>query len=198
MPFKDRILVVDDEPSIRKTSEILFQQKGYEVITAANGFEALLELKRAQPDVIICDLNMPRMSGFEFLSIVRRRFPHMAVIAISGDYGGSLGGVIADAFFHKGHYTPEELIKRIANLIEQLPIRPHLSKPDKAPIWVPAHEDGYFVITCTECLRSFPVENHPNEKELRTTNCIYCDTELRFLASPENAAKKKSSPKSIQ
>jgi CheY-like chemotaxis protein len=198
MPFKYRILVVDDEPSILKSSEILFQQKGYEVITARDGFEALLELRRAQPDIIICDMSMPRMSGFELLSVVRRRFPHIGVIAISGDYGGSLGGVIADAFFHKGQYAPEELIQRIADVIEQSPIRPHIGKPDKAPLWVPANENNYFVITCTECLRSFPVENRPNEKDLRTTNCIHCEAELRFLSSPENAAKKSNGPKLIK
>jgi CheY-like chemotaxis protein len=58
------------------------ENKGYQVATADNGFDALLKLKEVViPDVIISDLNMPKMSGFEFLSVVRRRFPEISVIA---------------------------------------------------------------------------------------------------------------------
>jgi CheY-like chemotaxis protein len=53
----------------------LLHKEGYQVTTANNGFDALLKLKEVVPEVIISDLNMPKMSGFEFLSVVRRRFP---------------------------------------------------------------------------------------------------------------------------
>ena len=82
--FKYRILVADDEESIRATSTAILAHHGYEVRTAADGFAALVELRRSQPDILISDLRMPNMSGFELLSVVRRRFPHIAVIAISG------------------------------------------------------------------------------------------------------------------
>jgi CheY-like chemotaxis protein len=72
--LKFRILVVDDEECIREVFGQLLQREGYEVATAKDGFDALLKLKQFLPDVIISDLNMPRMSGFEFLSVVRRRF----------------------------------------------------------------------------------------------------------------------------
>ena len=45
----------------------------------------MIELRQSLPDMIISDLSMPNMSGFEFLSVVRRRFPHIPVIAISGN-----------------------------------------------------------------------------------------------------------------
>src|ERR1700724_3811521 len=96
--FNYRILVVDDDPSILQTSILVLENKGYEVRAAKDGFAALAELRRSVPDVIVSDLGMPQMSGFELLSVVRRRFPHIPVIAISGDYEGS-PGVIADAFF---------------------------------------------------------------------------------------------------
>src|SRR5512133_289933 len=107
--FNHRILVVDDEPAIRATADALLSSQGYEVITAVDGFDGLVQLRRSLPDLIVSDLSMPSMSGFEFLSVVRKRFPQLPVIAISGAYQGGLGGVIADAFFFKGQYSPEEL-----------------------------------------------------------------------------------------
>jgi CheY-like chemotaxis protein len=145
--FDYRILVVDDDPSILQTSILVLENKGYEVRAAHDGFAAVAELRRSVPDVIISDLGMPNMSGFELLSIVRRRFPHIPVIAISGQFEGSTNGVIADAFFSKAQYTVEQLFARIVELLEQSPLRPHLSKPEKAPVWVPRTDAGYFVVT---------------------------------------------------
>ena len=70
------------------------------------------------PDVIISDLGMPNMSGFELLSVVRRRFPHVPVIAISAKFDGSPNGVIADGFFSKAEYAPEQLFAKIGELLE--------------------------------------------------------------------------------
>jgi CheY-like chemotaxis protein len=83
-PSKQHILVVDDEKSIRETVAQLLRVRGYEVATPKDGFDALLQLRRVIPTVIISDPNMPNMSGFEFLSVVRRRFPQISVIAMSG------------------------------------------------------------------------------------------------------------------
>ena len=90
--FSYRILVVDDDPNVRTTSVAVLRNKGYEVRAAEDGFAALAELRRSVPDVIISDLGMPNMSGFELLSIVRRRFPHVPVIAISGKFEGCRTG----------------------------------------------------------------------------------------------------------
>ena len=100
---KALILLVDDDPSIRDTLATLLLGHGYDVFTARDGFDALLQLKRVVPDLIISDLNMPKMSGFEFLSVVRRRFPQVSVIASSGAYVQEVvpSGVIADAFYAK-------------------------------------------------------------------------------------------------
>ena len=189
--FAFRVLVVDDEPSILQTSSALLRSKGYEVRTAADGFAALVEMRRALPDVTISDLRMPNMSGFELLSVVRRRFPQIPVIAISGEYDGTAPeGLIADAFFSKGEYKPEELFSKIAGLIEQSPIRPHVVKPDKAPVWIPKNDAGYFVVTCTECLRSFAVPDEHLQTEVHETHCTFCDTKVRYLANFENLSPK--------
>jgi CheY-like chemotaxis protein len=86
--FPYRILVVEDEPSLRTLATSLLQSKGYEVLCAEDGFEGLIALKRALPDVIISDLRMPNMNGFEFLSVVRRRFPAIPVVVVSGEFSG--------------------------------------------------------------------------------------------------------------
>ncbi|MBV8050723.1 MAG: response regulator [Acidobacteriaceae bacterium] len=189
--FNYRVLVVDDDESVLELSSLVLANHGYEVRKAKDGFQALLELRRSMPDVIISDLRMPNMSGFELLSVTRRRFPHIPVIAISGEYvAGSPPGLIADAFFVKGQYSPEELFQRIAELIDQSPIRPNSSKPDRAPVWVPCNDQGYFVVTCTDCLRSFSVPEELNEQsEMRETICIFCGTPVRYLAD-QHAMKK--------
>ena len=80
------ILIVDDDAALRNSIALLLQSSGYVVTTAANGFEALLQLKKSLPAVLLSDLNMPEMSGFELLSVVRRRFPQISVIAMSGAF----------------------------------------------------------------------------------------------------------------
>jgi CheY-like chemotaxis protein len=106
---KLQIMVVDDDESIRDSLALVLQASGYETVTAINGFDALLQLKRKLPAIVLSDLNMPQMSGFELLSVVRRRFPQISVIAMSGAYqtGEAVpGGVIADAFYPKGPGPP--------------------------------------------------------------------------------------------
>jgi CheY-like chemotaxis protein len=74
---------------VRETALIL-KERGYEVRTAKDGFQALVERRGSRPDIIISDLRMPSMSGCELLSVVRRRFPRLPVIAISGEYNGEI------------------------------------------------------------------------------------------------------------
>ena len=199
--FPYRVLVVDDDPSVLRVSKMVFEDHGYEVRTAADGFEALVELRRATPDLIVSDLAMPNMSGFELLSVVRRRFPHIPVVAISGEFNGdSPAGLIADAFFIKAQYAPEELFRRITNLIQQSPLRPNLSKPDSAPVWIPLSDTGYFVVTCSDCLRSFSVPNEESEEsklgsKVRSTACTFCGTTVCYLANFGRINQKKENRK---
>src|SRR5450631_915505 len=105
--FRFRILVVDDEPAIREVAQQILENGGYEVLTAADGLDGLHALTKSLPDLIISDLNMPRMSGFEFLAVVRERFPHVATIAVSAEYivSGNPSGIVADTFLQKGQYA---------------------------------------------------------------------------------------------
>jgi len=116
--LKHRILVVDDDVSTRECIAELLASHGYDVSTAEDGFDALLQLAKAPPDVVISDLNMPGMSGFELLPVVRRVFPHTLLIAMSGGYDGEgiPEGVTADAFVAKGQH-PGHLLSATAQLI---------------------------------------------------------------------------------
>src|ERR1039457_2811938 len=117
--FRFRILVVDDQYLIRETARQMLESGGYEVLTAVDGLDGLNALRKSLPDLIISDLNMPRMSGFEFLAVVRERFPHVATIAVSAEYilCGNPSGIAADTFVQKGHYTLKALCGEVAQLL---------------------------------------------------------------------------------
>lgn len=121
---KPRILVVDDEPSIRETLAMLLVSVGYEVAIAENGAAAVSQLNRTVPDLIVTDLNMPQMSGVELISHVRARYPSISIVAMSGDFRGDAApaGIIADRFYPKGQH-PHNLLTTIASLIATNPAR---------------------------------------------------------------------------
>jgi CheY-like chemotaxis protein len=177
--FAYRILLVDDEAELRNAGKHLLQAQGYEVLCAEDGFEALAALKQALPDIIISDLEMPNMNGFEFLSVVRRRFPTIPVIVISGEFSGVSmpETVLADAFFPKGQYKIPELFDRICSLVHELPTRPKVGKPTHAAVWVKNHK-GMVAVTCPECLRTFPVTGASTGTN--KTECDFCGSMVKF------------------
>jgi CheY-like chemotaxis protein len=187
---KNHILVVDDEQSIRSTLTMLLVARGYEVSSAADGFDALLQMKTRVPEMVISDLNMPQMSGFEFLSVVRRRFPQILVIAMSGAYeaGDAVpGGVIADAFYPKGADDPGTLLRLVADLLQSATSQAVTHVRQSSPVWVPRNGKDlqgipYIVLTCTECLRSFPLNVASEiDAEVMITPCIFCLNEVRYI-----------------
>jgi predicted Zn finger-like uncharacterized protein len=181
--FQTRVLVVDDEPIILETTKAILEGEGFAVRTAEDGFAALVTLRQTPPDVVISDLRMPNMSGFEFLAIVRRRFPHIAAIAISGEYvtAGMPSGLLVDVFLQKGGYTPQQLFETIRRLLSDSPIRPHAPKSDKAPLWIPRRDAGYIVAVCPECLRSFPVEDSSTGTEVHQVECPSCGNRVQYM-----------------
>src|ERR1700680_3833197 len=76
MPFVYKILFVDDEERLRITTKAILESQGYDVLGAKDGLDGLAALQEWHPDLIISDLHMPNMNGFEFLSLVRQRFPN--------------------------------------------------------------------------------------------------------------------------
>jgi CheY-like chemotaxis protein len=189
VPVTHHILVVDDDESIREVFSLILKKEGYEVTTAKNGFDALLKMKEMIPEVIISDLNMPEMSGFEFLSVVRRRFPEISVIASSGAYASKVvpSGVLADAFYAKGQDGADTLLSSVAALIQTSATQAMSHRDTSAPVWIPRNgkdSNGvpFIVITCTECLRSFPLHVSTEENpEVLITACLFCSNTVRYI-----------------
>jgi CheY-like chemotaxis protein len=193
MAFRYRILVVDDEKNLRTVARTILESQGYEVLCAVDGFDGLTKLKKSLPDVVISDLRMPNMSGFEFLSVVRKRFPQIAVIAISGEFSGIdvPESVLADAFFEKGQYSPENLFEKIIALLDDIPQRPSVAGHSKAAVWIPVKDDAdYIAVTCSSCLRTFPVPA-PLPDGVHSAECDFCATLVSFRITEGFGATKK-------
>lgn len=185
------LLIVDDEASIRTSLSLIFRTFGYNVRTAEDGFAALKEIRNEIPDVVLSDLNMPRMSGFELLSVIRRRFPAIRVIAMSGAYTGEEvpTGIAADAFFEKGN-NPASLVEKVRAMACAL--RPSVVYPiTTVPAWIAmnGHDpegDEYVLITCPECLRAFPHVLDSDGLVISETRCVHCSGSIHYaIVQPE-------------
>jgi len=180
------LLIVDDAPSIRMVLSQILAINGYTTRTAAEGFSALNEIRRQVPDFLISDLNMPGMSGFELLRVVRRQFPSIRTIAMSGAFSGDgiPPGVAADAFYQKGRGL-DGLLKMMKSLPQ--PARWAAQQPAAAPspIWISRKErnhdgESYALIECPECMGTFPeVLNGPIDP-VNETNCLLCGSRIRY------------------
>lgn len=181
--FPYRILVVDDEETVLTTTAAILRDAGYQVNTAHDGFEALANLRGSLPELLITDLHMPGMSGFELLGVVRKRFPGIVVIATSGKFTPvSLPeGVLAERFVPKGEVPPLELLEIVRQLMEEGPVRSRPAQAATAPAWLPSSSRGYVVITCPDCLRSFSVPSNGVEvgNSARVT-CVHCGAEVSY------------------
>ena len=141
--FTHRAIIVEDDRVNREIMQEILEAAGFEVRATDDGFEALVILRGAPPDVLISDLEMPKMSGFELLSIVRRRFPpRIGVVVVSGAFraGGSLW-VLADSFVSKP-FRPQELLDAVAYVVKVSPIRSEVAKAENAPIGYPGKRQG--------------------------------------------------------
>jgi CheY-like chemotaxis protein len=120
---RGRLLVVEDQRSNRELIADILESEGYEVLTAEDGLDALDQLVKILPDGIISDLTMPRMSGFEFLEVVRQRFPYIPVLVISGEFEGHNrpAGILADAYLEKGAFSFNQLRSTISELLSSPP-----------------------------------------------------------------------------
>jgi two-component system, chemotaxis family, chemotaxis protein CheY len=79
-----RILIIDDEASIRKPLQILLERAGHEVVSAANGSEAVRFWRQRAGDMVITDIHMPEKNGLEAIIELRQIAPQTRILAMSG------------------------------------------------------------------------------------------------------------------
>ena len=95
----DRILIVDDERGIRSTLSGILADEGYRPLSAATGREALARIGEEVPDLVVLDIWLPEMDGIEVLAEVKRQWPELPVVMMSGYVGdsshASVEGVLA-------------------------------------------------------------------------------------------------------
>ena len=179
--LKPKLLIVDDEPVTRTLLTQIFSNLGHDVKTAEDGFSALEQIREDVPDILLSDLNMPGMSGFELLSVVRRRIPEIYVIATSGAFTGDgvPHGIAADAFYEKATGLPSLFqLMQSAALPEQAP---RTGPSASTPIWIsPTERDASskarVLIGCTQCLRAFSLAVDAADFVIHEAVCIYCGT----------------------
>ena len=84
-----KVLVIDDSNTIRRSAEIFLKQGGYEVLLAEDGFDALSKVNDHRPDLIFCDILMPRLDGYQTCAIIKRNatFAGVPVIMLSSKDG---------------------------------------------------------------------------------------------------------------
>ena len=182
--LSSRVLVVDDEPIIRKVITGHLVAAGYVVKAAVDGLDALEKLRGGIPDLIISDINMPRMSGVELLNIVRQRFPQIPVIAITGGRvpDDVPNGMAADAFYAKNGHSFDGLMQTVTRLTRQSPARTAAPASDNKPVWARPDGDGRYIIDCEDCLRSFSVfRARSMAGREHWTTCLHCGRPVQFL-----------------
>ena len=84
MAEKRKILVVDDEDALRTVLSAELNSEGYDVATAADGTEALAELQKSTFDLVLLDIKMPNMNGFEVLKVIKEKYTDTKVIMLTG------------------------------------------------------------------------------------------------------------------
>ena len=118
-PSPPAILFVDDENSVRELCVRILTEADYRVSAARNGLEALEQLYRSCPDLLITDSSMPQFGGSALIQEARARFPDLPVLRISGSDGisGVRERLPADVVTLAKPFDPDDLLEAVARLI---------------------------------------------------------------------------------
>jgi len=132
------VLVVDDDPVILKLLEVNFEMEGFEVVRAADGFEGLERARAVRPDIVVLDVMMPRMTGYEVAKALREDddTAHIPIIFVTAraqssdvERGMELG---VDDYITKP-FDPLDLIDRVNTLLARTERRPAPGPPEPGP-----------------------------------------------------------------
>jgi twitching motility two-component system response regulator PilG len=113
-----KVLVVDDSNTIRRSAEIFLKQGGHEVMLAEDGFDALAKVNDYQPNLIFCDILMPRLDGYQTCAIIKRnaRFNGVPVVMLSskdGVFDKARGRMVGAQDYLTKPFTKEQLLQAV-------------------------------------------------------------------------------------
>ena len=113
-----KVLVIDDSNTIRRSAEIFLKQGGHQVVLAEDGFDALAKLSDYQPDLVFCDILMPRLDGYQTCAIIKRnpQFAKVPVIMLSskdGLFDKARGRMVGSQDYLTKPFTKEQLLQAV-------------------------------------------------------------------------------------
>ena len=113
-----KVLVVDDSNTIRRSAEIFLKQGGHEVLLAEDGFDALAKINDYQPDLVFCDILMPRLDGYQTCAIIKRnaRFAGIPVVMLSskdGVFDKARGRMVGSQEYLTKPFTKDQLLQAV-------------------------------------------------------------------------------------
>jgi len=114
-----KVMVVDDSNTIRRSAEIFLKQGGYEVLLAEDGFDALAKINDNPPDLIFCDILMPRLDGYQTCAIIKRNptFANIPVVMLSskdGVFDKARGRMVGSQDYLTKPFTKDQLLQAVA------------------------------------------------------------------------------------
>ena len=114
-----KVMVIDDSNTIRRSAEIFLVQAGCQVVLAEDGFDALAKIADHQPNVIFCDIMMPRLDGYQTCSLIKKnaRFKSTPVIMLSSKYGlfdRARGRMVGSDQYLTKPFTKDSLLQTVA------------------------------------------------------------------------------------
>ena len=117
-----KILVVDDSKTIRRTAETLLVKSGCTVFTAIDGFDALSKIADHHPDLVLVDIMMPRLDGYQTCSLIKhnKTFRDTPVVMLSskdGIFDRARGRIVGSDQYLTKPFTKDELLTAISNQI---------------------------------------------------------------------------------
>ena len=120
-----KVMVIDDSNTIRRSAEIFLLQAGCTVILAEDGFDALAKINDHQPDMVFCDILMPRLDGYQTCALLKKNphFSAMPVIMLSskdGLFDRARGRMVGSDEYLTKPFTKENLLKVVG---EHAPMR---------------------------------------------------------------------------
>ncbi|QTN27409.1 response regulator [Rhodoferax sp. AJA081-3] len=113
-----RVLVIDDSNTIRRSAEIFLKQGGHDVMLAEDGFDALAKVNDYQPQLIFCDILMPRLDGYQTCAIIKRnqKYSGVPVVMLSskdGVFDKARGRMVGAQDYLTKPFTKDQLLQAV-------------------------------------------------------------------------------------